>query len=68
MRGVPLVLPGHIETVVQDLHLNGSEKRYAGSRYRLIGLTPQEARQLAAVLAHAANMPGMASGPDSQEG
>jgi hypothetical protein len=41
---------------------------YAGSRYRLIGLTPQEARQLAAVLAYAPYMPGMASGPDSQEG
>jgi len=41
---------------------------YAGSRYRLIGLTPQEARQLAAVLAHAADMPGVATGSDSHDG
>ncbi|HEY4850760.1 MAG TPA: hypothetical protein VII22_08175 [Streptosporangiaceae bacterium] len=40
---------------------------YAGSRYRLIGLTPQEARQLAAVLAHAADMPGVATGSDSHD-
>jgi hypothetical protein len=30
---------------------------HAGDRYRLIGLTPQEARQLAEMLARAASMP-----------
>jgi hypothetical protein len=33
---------------------------YTGSRYRVIGLTPEEARQLAAMLARAADMPGAA--------
>jgi hypothetical protein len=33
---------------------------YTGSRYRVIGLTLEEARQLAAMLARAADMPGAA--------
>ena len=31
---------------------------HVGGRYRLIGLTPEEARQLAVLLARAADMPG----------
>ena len=49
MRGVPLVFPGHIETVVQDLHLDGPQKRSARSGYRCapdeyagVSTTPQE--------------------------
>ena len=33
---------------------------HAGSRYRVIGLTPEEARQLAAMLARAADLTGRA--------
>jgi hypothetical protein len=42
--------PAWIPTVEVALH--------TGDRYRLIGLTPEEARQLAALLARAAGLPG----------
>jgi hypothetical protein len=36
---------------------------HAGGRYRLIGLTPDEARQLASMLERAADLPGPAGWP-----
>jgi hypothetical protein len=41
---------------------------YTGSRYRVISLTPEEARQLAAMLARAADMPGTAGSRTGRPG
>jgi hypothetical protein len=41
---------------------------HAGGRYRLIGLTLEEARELAAMLAQAADVVAVAAGPSSPGG
>ena len=41
---------------------------YAGGRYRLIGLTPEEARELAAMLAQAADSVSASPGAGSESG
>ncbi len=41
---------------------------HTGGRYRLIGLTPEQARELAAMLAQAADVVTVAAGPSSPGG